>query len=470
MSRARTNSATQQPDPTITTNTTKQLPNPPSPPTAAIFDAEKQHAQAKSTSQCIDDPPPDGGLAAWSVVFGAWCAMFCSFGWINSIGTFQTYYATTLLPQYAPSTIAWIPSLEVFFMFFMGPTVGYLSDTHGTRPVILAGSALHIIGLLMTSLATQYYQILLAQGVCSAMGICAIFQPAMSVIPSWFRRRRGAAYGIIASGSSVGGIVFPIMTRRLVVQVGFGWAMRVAAFLILGLLGVMCLTIRDRSARRGREMERGNGGEDPKRKKVDREALFRPWREVKMRFLVAGFVLLTFGVYIPTNFVETAAIQSGMRLELAQYVVPMLNAGSLLGRMAAGFLSDKVGVYNIFLLVCTITGILILGLWIPATTDATNIAFAVLYGVTSGAYFSLPPALVAKLAPLPEIGYWTGVLYLFSSIGGLTTNPIAGAILAQDNGSYTGMKIFSGLLLLAGTMLVLVTRIRQTGWALKAKF
>jgi hypothetical protein len=27
---------------------------------------------------------PDGGAAAWLVVFGAWCTSFCSFGWINS--------------------------------------------------------------------------------------------------------------------------------------------------------------------------------------------------------------------------------------------------------------------------------------------------------------------------------------------------------------------------------------------------
>lgn len=31
------------------------------------------------------DPPPDGGFAAWSVVLGAWCAYFCTFGWINSM-------------------------------------------------------------------------------------------------------------------------------------------------------------------------------------------------------------------------------------------------------------------------------------------------------------------------------------------------------------------------------------------------
>lgn len=27
---------------------------------------------------------PDGGAAAWLVVFGAWCTSFCSFGWLNS--------------------------------------------------------------------------------------------------------------------------------------------------------------------------------------------------------------------------------------------------------------------------------------------------------------------------------------------------------------------------------------------------
>ena len=28
---------------------------------------------------------PDGGAIAWLVVLGAWCASFCSFGWLNSM-------------------------------------------------------------------------------------------------------------------------------------------------------------------------------------------------------------------------------------------------------------------------------------------------------------------------------------------------------------------------------------------------
>ena len=77
----------------------------------------------KETPPAVSGPPkwvndaPDGGTWAWLCVLGAWCTSFCSFGWLNSIGAFQEYYQTGPLHQYDPSTIAWIPSLQIFFMF-----------------------------------------------------------------------------------------------------------------------------------------------------------------------------------------------------------------------------------------------------------------------------------------------------------------------------------------------------------------
>lgn len=52
-----------------------------------------------------------------------------------------------------------------------------LYDRYGPRWVILVGSFLHVFGILMASLSTKYYQVLLAQGVCSAIGVGAIYQP-----------------------------------------------------------------------------------------------------------------------------------------------------------------------------------------------------------------------------------------------------------------------------------------------------
>jgi hypothetical protein len=63
---------------------------------------------------------PDGGLQAWTVVFGGWCGLFCTFGLINCIGVFETYYVTGPLRQYSASEVSWITSAQVFFMQFTG--------------------------------------------------------------------------------------------------------------------------------------------------------------------------------------------------------------------------------------------------------------------------------------------------------------------------------------------------------------
>lgn len=120
---------------------------------------------------------PDGGWAAWLVVLGTWCTSFCSFGWLNSIGVFQEYYQGTLLHGYSASTVAWIPSLQVFFMMGTGPFVGLIYDRYGHRWLLLIGSVMHVFGIMMASLGKTYYQILLAQGLCSAIGVSMIFTP-----------------------------------------------------------------------------------------------------------------------------------------------------------------------------------------------------------------------------------------------------------------------------------------------------
>lgn len=67
-----------------------------------------------------------------------------------------------------------------------GPFIGLIYDKYGPRQLIIVGTFLHVFGLMMTSISTQYYQILLSQGVCSAIGVSAIYQPGKSAacVPS----------------------------------------------------------------------------------------------------------------------------------------------------------------------------------------------------------------------------------------------------------------------------------------------
>ncbi|GIJ88142.1 hypothetical protein Asppvi_007059 [Aspergillus pseudoviridinutans] len=365
------------------------------------------------------------------------------------------YYQNELLNGYSPSTISWISSLEIFFMMGMGPFVGAVYDRYGPRLLLLIGSIMHVFGIMMASLGKDYYQILLAQGLCSGLGASAIFSPSITCAAAWFNRNRGAAFGVLFTGSSVGGIVFPILVSHLIREIGFGWAMRVCAFLILFLLIIANVTVR--------------AWQPPRPKRVTGAQLVKPLTEFQFVLLAVGFFLFTYGFYVPINYLPTQALAAGMSSNLAQYLLPILNAGSLFGRLFAGFMSDKIGRYNIFIVVCYLSGIFILALWLPDSSNAGLVAFALFFGFFSGSYVSLITPLIMQVSPMAELGFRTGIVLFASAIAGLTTNPINGAIL-ESGGGWSGLKIFSGVFCLVGTTVVLIARIRKTGWELFVVF
>ncbi|KAK0105967.1 hypothetical protein ONS95_004476 [Cadophora gregata] len=440
--------------------TDPEIGNTPAPPFTETEDEPHEKvdtAPASAASAWNSSDAPDGGVTAWLVVFGAWCTSFCSFGWLNSIGTFQEYYSVELLSQYSAGKISWIPSLQLFFMFAMGPIVGSLYDRYGPRYLIIAGSFLHVFGLMMASISTEYYQIMLAQGVCSAIGVSLIFQPALNVIVGWFNEKRGMAYGILSTGSSIGGVIYPIMISHLIPKVGFGWAMRIAAFLILFLLILAILTVKSRFA--------------PNKQHLSRKQMMAPFCEPVFIALNAGLCLFTFGMFVPINYLVVEATSRGMSPDLAHYLVAMFNAASLFGRLLTGFLADKIGKYNVFTVAALATGTTTLALWLPSgRNDGAHIAYTVLYGFFSGAYVSLIAGLVAQVSPMKEIGFRTGLVFFVNSIGALTTSPIAGAILERENGGWTGVKVFSGVFCIAGTAFVFAARVYKVGWKLNAFF
>lgn len=91
----------------------------------------------------------------------------------------------------------------------------------------------------MLSLAdpSKYYQIFLSQGLGVGLGCGMMFLPALSVQAHHWNKYRAMAMGIVLTGTSVGGIIFPIMHNQLFHgSAGFGWGVRASGFLILGLL------------------------------------------------------------------------------------------------------------------------------------------------------------------------------------------------------------------------------------------
>ncbi len=192
-----------------------------------------------------DRPPPDGGWQAWSVCLCTHMVFANTWGFINSFGIFQTYYADFLAPL-PPSTISWIGSVQVFLSFVLSAVTGRLGDAGYFRSCYWFGMVCMMAGMFGTASGTRYWQLMLSQGVATGLGAGFLCCPTMSIVTTYFHKRRALAIGIISCGNVSGGLVYPAMARQLLPRIGFAWTLRSMAFMQLGMLVVAGLVIRPR--------------------------------------------------------------------------------------------------------------------------------------------------------------------------------------------------------------------------------
>ncbi|KAI1338115.1 riboflavin transporter MCH5 [Xylariaceae sp. FL0016] len=396
-------------------------------------------------------PPPDGGKAAWLMCFFGHIVIMNTWGFINSFGVFQTYYATLL--NRPPSDISWIGSIQVFLTFFIGTFTGRLIDAGLLRPVLATGTFFMTLGIFTTSAATEYWQLLLSQGLCMGLGSGCLFCPTISTTSTYFSSKRALALGIVACGSVTGGLVFPAMARQLLPSAGFGWSVRAIGFVQCVTLVFANLFLRSRlpPRRAGRLIE------------------WTAFREPEYALYAAGCFFNFWGLYFAFYYVAAfgrAQIHPVFEYEESLNVLLLMNGISVLGRIVPNHLADRFGPLNIMVPVCFFTGIALLA-WMAVHTPAQLYVWAVFYGIVAGGLQGLFPAGLSSLTTdLRKQGTRMGMVFTIVSFAVLTGNPIAGAIVSRCGGKYWGAQLFTGLSLMVGMTLIAAARwvrMRRTG-------
>ncbi|KAI0409288.1 monocarboxylate permease-like protein [Xylaria palmicola] len=416
-------------------------------PEKGSADLSSQSSQPSATPSIDPNDFPDGGREAWLVVFGGALILFCSFGIINCAGVFVEYYLEGPLSNYTSSDITWITSLQSFLLTGSNLIMGRLFDSYGTRWILPLGTIFYSFGLMVLSLSTEYYQFILSQGVVCGIGGAAVFNCASNSTLTWFSKNRAAALGIVVAGSSIGGVVLPILMSHLIPRIGFPWTVRILGFIVLALCGTACFLVKPRIT--------------PGPKPFYFADLVRPFKESRFTLTVLSSFFVFLGLYLPFNYLDIQAKQQGVDPMLIPYLLPILNAVSIPGRIIPGITADRIGRFNMTIIVSALSGIITLALWIPANSTGLTIAFGALYGFTSGGFISLAPALIAQISDIREIGARSGVLLFMSSLGALTGPPIGGAIVNAQHGNFLGLKLFNGITMLAGAIALILARAVQ---------
>lgn len=408
---------------------------------------------------------PDGGLRAWLQVLGAWVIMVETFGLVNTFGVYQTFYETDLLVGKKGGSaieIAWVGSLQVALLLIGGVVAGPLYDAGYFIYLIASGLFLVVFGQFMTSLCTEYWQIILAQGLTVGLGMGLSFTPSNAILAQYFHKKRALAIGISSSGSPIAGIIFPILFSRVQTHIGSAWATRIIAFILLGLAIVPIVFMRPRIAP-------GNA----RRALIDTSV----FKELPFMAMVIGNCLVFMCVFVPFFFIQLFGERRGIGDDSFSpfYLVTMLNVGSVFGRILPNTIAQRYGSINLILICMVVSSILLFG-WmgivsesagatalngIGSTYLAGTIVFSLLYGLFSGGIVSLIASVIMGLTKdMSRVGTRMGMTFFATGIACLIGPPIAGSILGDgfSNTKWMGMIGFAATSVTLGTASFFVTR------------
>lgn len=315
-------------------------------------------------------------------------------------------------------------------------------DRYGSR-VIYPAAVLCLLGLMLTSVCNVIWQFILTQGTLTGIASGMLLTPAMAATPQYFSEKRDLAMGLAVAGSSIGGVIFPVALGSLMQNenVGFGWAVRICAFIALGFLAFACVVIKPRLPPRNTRFWKLEAFADPN----------------YVLMCTAAF-LLFLTQFQPFFFVPTYALQHGMSERMAAYLVPIINAASFPGRVIPALLSMRVGRFNVLLYACISSGIIVF-CWSSARSNAAIIVWSAIYGFCSGALTSgMSVAFTGSARDPKDYGTYIGMGLTTASVGVLIGPPISGALFARYHG-FTQVSILAGILMLLGGCLVATIKI-----------
>lgn len=351
--------------------------------------------------------------------------------------------------------------------------------------LLIAGSLAMLIAVFMTSLCKEYYQFFLAQALLLGASMSFLFCPAIAAVSRYFHKNKGLAMGITVGGSSLGGVIWPIAINELLNKdgVSFGWTLRAVGFIMLPLLAIAVLTV---SMPKAQNEQTGHDNQHQEPRESEQRDKIAPLKHIVKNttflLLCGGLAICYLGMFSPFFYVTSYAESLGHSTNFSFYLISIVNAASLFGRILPGFLADRYGHFNLCGLAALFSGIIAF-CWTPVKSTAGLAIWSLAYGFSSGVRYKIPlGARIANCLGNHELaislrspgsharytryGGWTFDGILFLDVGldivpsaGLTMyralfgTPISGQLVGSYG--YLALSMYTGATLVSGSLLII---------------
>ena len=370
----------------------------------------------------------------WVIVAGAFVVLFMAYGVQYSFGIFFSAMLDEF--HWSRASLAGAFSLYTFTYCSFGLLAGRLTDRWGPRAVIAVGAGFLGVGLTAMSGVSQVWHPYVLYGLVAAVGMSTAYVPCSATVARWFVRRRGLAVGLASGGMALGTLLMPLVANGLTVRIGWRWAYVVFGVGVFAVVSVVATLIRRDPESSGLFPD---GDSSPPRHDSagSGHAVWTLGAAMRTRAL-----WMLFGIFAATwtpvfgPFVHLVPMARGLGISpmLAASLLSALGLGALVGRLAMGAVSDRVGrraalAAGLALQVGSFAALS------ASHTLHTLYAAALLFGFSYGAVSVQFPALIADFFGRAHAGSIVGLL--FASAGAVAAwGPFAAGWIYDRSGSY----------------------------------
>lgn len=400
---------------------------------------------------------PEGGIKAYTVVFGAFTGLVPVFGAFNMTSVIETYLQNHQLKDQTTTAIGWIFSLFQFMTCFTSIFSGFIFDNYGCKSLMITGTILYFLSLFLMGECTKIWHFVLCYSLLNGFASGIMMSPLVSVSAHYFKKKRGHAMSLALTGGSIGGVTFPLILRPFFDKDEYKWGIRTISFVSLALLILSTCLMKERFYSNDKF-------------RISTMIDFKGLKEWNYLFCVLGVLTGEMSFNSALTFYGSYCNHVGLTINDTTIQITIMNTLSTVGRYLPGLLSDKLGRYN-----CAIFCLIMLTLvqyvaWLPFGKYGINAMYAIscLYGLGSGSIYSLLPVCVGQISDTKDFGKRYSTMYFVVSFGILISSPISGAIIGDKSYfNYQMYIVFCGALSGVAAVLCYISRYASTktwGW------
>lgn len=391
------------------------------------------------------------------IVFGACLTQFMIIGLLFSYGLFFKVFETEF--GWSRTVLSSCASLAFLMMGVLAVFVGRLSDRYGPRAVLGVAGSLYGLGFGLISQVGEPWHLFLIFGLFIGLGMSSHDVVTLSTVAKWFDRRRGMMTGVVKVGTALGQIALPPLAALLIVHLGWRPAAIALGISAIVLLLIAAFSMKSPPATASQAVAAPRADEilskdDRKNvgfKEVVRTRIFWSLCAIQFLFLPA---LTTVPLHIAVHGMDL-----GMTAATAAFLLSVIGASSIAGRMTIGMISDRIGGRRSFVL-CFLP--LIAGLLALLAIDMPLPLFAAIavYGFGHGGLFTVVAPTIAEYFGTRAHGTVFGAVVFFGTIGGAAGPVLAGRVF-DTTGSYE--MAFASLAAMATLGLLIVLSLPVKG-------